>query len=155
MDEAEFWTLIETTKGDAKHVQAALSNLPEEDIDAWDRIYWVRHNALHRWDVWGAAYVINGGCSDDSFHYFKAFAIGNGKAFYGALVTNPDSVGPLITEDDLEDGCDNEGLNYVSAEILGEEALPSRSMEGERPAGDPWEEDDLPIRFPRLTARFG
>ena len=158
MDDQKFWDIIASANGNAEGVQSALTKLSKEDIDAWDDLYWHHHNALHRWDILGAAFVINGGCSDDSFHYFKAFAIGKGRAFYEALLAAPDSIGGQISDDDLEDGCDNESLNYVAAEAYqaqGGEELPSRSAEGSDPAGEAWEEDDVYDLFPNLAAKFG
>ena len=33
----------------------------------------------YRWDLWGAAYLANGGCSDDGFDYFRGWLIGQGR----------------------------------------------------------------------------
>ncbi|MCG9895079.1 MAG: DUF4240 domain-containing protein [Fimbriimonadaceae bacterium] len=157
MDEAQFWRIIEGAGCEPERVKEALDGLEPDQIDAWDRIYWEKHNALHRWDVWGAAFVINGGCGDDSFHYFKAWVIGKGPAAYQAALSDPDSLGAYVTEEDLENGCDNELLNYAAAEVFeaktGEE-LESRSAEGDDPAGEAWEEDELDELFPRLAKRF-
>lgn len=153
----QFWEMIEAAKGDPKQLEVALKELTAEEIDAWDEHYWRHHNALHRWDVWGAAYVINEGCGDDSFHYFKAFAIGKGKAFYEALNAAPDSIGDRITQQDLDNGCDNELLNYAAAkayEAISGSELIYRSKEGSDPAGKEWDEDDLKKLFPRLWKRF-
>ena len=38
------------------------------------------HAALYRWDVWGAAYLIAGVCSDDSFVDFRAGLRAQGSA---------------------------------------------------------------------------
>lgn len=36
------------------------------------------HGALYRRDLWAAAYIIGGGCSDDSFIDFRAGLIAQG-----------------------------------------------------------------------------
>jgi len=50
-------------------------------------------------DMWCAAYIMNQGCSDDSFEYFRNWVISRGKAVYYAAKANPDS---LISEVDEE-----------------------------------------------------
>ena len=49
-------------------------------------------------ELWCAAYVACGGCSDDSFDYFRAWLTGRGKVtFYNAL-ENPDSLLDVFKE---------------------------------------------------------
>lgn len=159
MTEERFWQIISAAQGEAEAVTAALGALSAQEIEAWDRIYWEKHNALHRWDVWEAADIIAGGCGDDSFHYFKAFAIGKGESFYEALRADPDSVGPMLTEDDEDNGFDNELLNYAAIEayeaVAPGKELDALSNEGSEPAGERIPEEEAPAKFPRLWAQFG
>jgi len=133
-------------------VTKALSKLLKEQIYAWDGPYGQHHHALHRWDIWGAAYAINGGCGDDSFHCFKAFAIGKGRAFF---LASTDSVGELITDEDLDEGCENESLNDAAQDAQGGDELPSRSTQGSEPVDEAWDEDDVFDLFPKLATKFG
>jgi hypothetical protein len=49
-------------------------------------------------DLWCAAYIMEGGCSDDGFEYFRCWLISRGKdTFYKAL-DNPDSLIDLVRE---------------------------------------------------------
>jgi hypothetical protein len=48
---------------------------------------------------WCAGYIMNGGCSDDGFEYFRNWVISRGKEVYYKAKENPDS---LFTE--VEDG---------------------------------------------------
>lgn len=154
MTEEGFWALIQRTGGDAERVTAELKKLGPERTREFSDIYWAKHRALHRWDVWGAGYVIMGGMGDDSFHYFKAWLIGKGKKVYE---TPLDDLGPFV--DDPEE-VDNELLNYAAVEayeaLTGEE-LDYESGEFEDPSGDRWDEEsgDLDRLFPKLTAQFG
>jgi Protein of unknown function (DUF4240) len=52
------------------------------------------------WGLWGAAYVIDGGCSDDGFDYFRAYLISRGRAVFEAAMADPDS----LADADLEGG---------------------------------------------------
>lgn len=42
--------------------------------------------------LWCAAYIMNGGCSDDGFDYFRAWLISRGKGIYRRAVVDPDSL---------------------------------------------------------------
>lgn len=46
---------------------------------------------LYRYDLWAAAYLIGGGCSDDSFTDFRAGLIGQGCDWYEQATTSSDS----------------------------------------------------------------
>jgi hypothetical protein len=43
-------------------------------------------------DQWGAAYLANGGCSDDGFDYFRGWLIGQGRKVYETVLADPDSL---------------------------------------------------------------
>ncbi|MEV7233888.1 DUF4240 domain-containing protein [Streptomyces sp. NPDC051020] len=47
---------------------------------------------MYRWDVWAAAYLIGGGCSDDSFMDFRAGLIALGRDWYERAAACPDSL---------------------------------------------------------------
>ena len=53
----------------------------------------------YTWDLWGAAYLINGGCSDDGFAYFRSWLISRGRAAYEEAVRDPDSLADLVDPD--------------------------------------------------------
>jgi protein tyrosine phosphatase (PTP) superfamily phosphohydrolase (DUF442 family) len=86
MDREQFWALIEAAKaatgGDCQalraHLVAALGERSVNDVLAWDRIHGDLMAESYRRDLWGAAYLINGGCSDDGFDYFRSWLLGQG-----------------------------------------------------------------------------
>jgi hypothetical protein len=87
MDEAQFWKLIEEARQEADGecdtqaeilIQKLLAYKPEELI-AFDDIMFDLRIKAYRGDLWGAAYLINGGCSDDGFEYFRCWLIGQGE----------------------------------------------------------------------------
>lgn len=53
-------------------------------------------------EMWCAGYIMNGGCSDDGFEYFRNWVISRGKEVYYKAKENPDS---LIdqSDDDIEE----------------------------------------------------
>jgi Protein of unknown function (DUF4240) len=163
-----FWALIETSNLTADQwvrleaLRTELRNLPAEQVAEFDHVMAALHARAYRWDLWGAAYVIKGGASDDSFHYFRSWLIGKGRAVYEAALADPDSLADVFVDDD-QDYAEFEELGYVAQEIWseksGETQIPpspfSRSQAD--PTGAPFEEGEkqLASRYPKLWARFG
>ncbi len=167
MNNAEFWKIIDTTRRKAHddpdlHIQLvteALAKLPEREIVEWDRIfgeYWI---GAFTWELWGAAFLIGGGCSDDGFMDFRGWLISRGEKVYRAALANPDSLAAVLSEDDE---CQIEGFQYAAAEAWGkrtgrEEAeFPDVSIKHPSdPSGRRIPDKNLPKRFPKLAAKFG
>lgn len=164
MTEDRFWTLIaksreESTDCDeqaAKLVQL-LSSQPAAEVQAFDDIFASQLQTAYRWDLWGAAYIINGGCSDDGFEYFRCWLIGQGRTIYEGALADPDSLADALTGEEDEVEC--EDLLYVADrahEALTGSSLPARQFCGPAaPQGDQWDEEELDSLFPRLSSKFG
>jgi hypothetical protein len=180
MDQAEFWALLESTKDQdcqqhAQRLQGRLGALSPNQILAFERIQRQLLAEADRWDLWGAAYLIQGGCSDDGFAYFRGWLIGQGRAVFEAALRDPDNLAahPQIRPVTPATRWDNvlwcEALLEAAADayetITGRELtdayepdpqLRHRLRHG--PAGDDWNFDDegeLRRRYPKLWARLG
>src|SRR5437588_11064610 len=152
MDEAQFWTIIEAggnkARADPERQLAAarkrLAKLSPEEIRAFHRHFNQKLADAYTWDLWGAGYLINGGCSDDGFHYFRAWLISRGRAVYEAAVANPDSLAGLT--DPHRDDYEFEDLWGVSQEayreVTGEEMPASDFRWPKTPRGKRWNFDD-------------
>jgi hypothetical protein len=167
IDEAAFWSIIEEglhaspddSDAQAEVVRARLRTLSPTDVRAFERIFDEKHATAYSWDLWGAAYWINGGCSDDGFAYFRAWVISRGKPVYDAAVENPDSLAAHV--DRQRDDYEAEDLWYapgqVYRELTGAEMPRGESLEPAEPTGARWDFDDeeeLARRFPRLACLY-
>lgn len=125
MDRNQFWTLVEaadaTSEEGCERLTGRLSTLSPEDIEGFARTLEELRAAAYRWDLWGAAYVANGGCSDDGFEYFRAWLVAQGRAVYEAASQDPDAIAAHVIPDD----CECESLLYVAHEAY------ERRMRGE------------------------
>ena len=66
--------------------------------------------------MWCAGYIMNGGCSDDGFEYFRCWVISRGRdTFYNAK-TNPDYLVKEVVEG--TDFYDFESFWYVALEAF-------------------------------------
>ncbi|MFD6780678.1 DUF4240 domain-containing protein [Streptomyces diastaticus] len=170
MDETEFWEIIDTTRERAgddpqAHAELLVERLLEADPDAvldFARHFEARYNRAYTWELWGAAWVLLDGASDDAFDYFRCWLIGQGREVFEGALNEPDDLADLLGPFDDEADGDGEELGYAADEAyerltgadtpdLGIAAAPVD------PAGTPidLEDDDaLAVRFPRLWDRF-
>lgn len=166
MDRTAFWKIIDDTRSGAKdedafldRITTRLRNLSFEELVEFQRHFDELLGQSYRWDLWGAAYVMNGGCSDDGFEYFRAWLIAQGQQVFHRAIANPDSLAELENpEGALEE------LMYVAPELYREKTgreMPDSVHEGvHRPdlGDDDWDFDDaeeMKRRYPTLFAKYG
>ncbi len=67
--------------------------------------------------MWCAGYIMNGGCSDDGFEYFRNWVISCGKEVYYKAKENPDTLIDVIKDGD-EDFFEFESFWYVALQAF-------------------------------------
>jgi hypothetical protein len=162
-DPKSFWTIIDATTGvpeDAqlRRLRSALDAMPPEDILRFETDFQEHFARSYSRNLWGAAYIMNGGCSDDCFEYFRAWLISRGKAVFDAAVANPDSLADLR---DFPEIPEFEDIMYVGAEAYkaktGKELPETVYSAAKRPElGEDWDFDDvneMARRYPKLSKR--
>ena len=167
MDAERFWRIIaDTCRSDAlkvqewdERLQAALKELEPDEIIGWNFIFDRMADQAYTVDLWGAAYLINGGASDDGFYYFRCWLVGMGRDVYEAAVANPDSLADVVIPD-----IDAEAEIYAAAHqawmaVTRRPATASYPTYEQRTElrGHEWDfNDDAEVRrrFPRLAAMY-
>ncbi|MDQ0786542.1 hypothetical protein QFZ64_002039 [Streptomyces sp. B3I8] len=171
MDETEFWELVDATReaagGDPEeHADLLVERLVRLDPEAvldFARHFEARYNRAYRWDVWGAAWLLLGGASDDAFDYFRCWLIGQGREVFEGALHDPDSLAELLDDFDERVDGDGEELGYAADEayeqltgtVAPDLGLPPAPDEPEGTPQDLEDEDALARRYPSLWARFG
>jgi Protein of unknown function (DUF4240) len=151
-DESAFWQLIADTRGaagndtgrQAELIRVRLRKLSPRTRREFTRIRSSLDRRAYTWDLWGAAHVIEDGCSDDCFHDFRAYLISLGRGPYEDALANPDSLASVAQDDETGDWEDAFA------------AQDEHDLDGD-PRGTPFDEDDdagLAHRYPRLAERF-
>jgi hypothetical protein len=174
MTHEEFWILVEKAcqsdprsaeEWDARLVEM-LARLPPEDIIEWNHIFDQLAAQAYRTDLWAAAYLINGGASDDGFYYFRCWLIGMGKQVYESAIRDPDSLADIVSASWVSEGIISEAEIYGAAHcawmrVTGKsysDAYPARNETAELIGDeDQWDFDDreqMRLHLPRLTALF-
>ena len=172
MTREEFWKMIETTRlstdddpeAQCKQLKKYLKTLPDEELISFHTHFDALYGPTYRMDLWGAAYIINGGCSDDCFDYFRAWLIGRGQAAYEAALVSPDSLADVAEE---EDCAEQEELLSIAIGIWLkrhktdwddlEKGSPFPCTPNSDPGSAEWDEEDeesLARLYPRLYEKF-
>lgn len=180
-DHEEFWQIIEAGRhaglrrpllakllGRAEFDQerqlaaitAELDRLSPDQLVAFKVWLGDQMQRANRWDLWGAAYVMCGGCGDDSFEYFRAWLLGQGRQAFDRAIEDPETLADLSVRDP-EFECEFESLIYVAADVyeqktgsdlyghLPEDATPRG------PVGEPFDESTVFERYPHIAAKWG
>lgn len=99
LDEDTYWRLIDEARDGAasdseqvKRLTEALEQLSPADILGFSFRTSVLLRESYLGDLWCAAYIMNGGCSDDGFDYFRAWVIAQGKSVFERAKADPDSL---------------------------------------------------------------
>lgn len=164
MDEVLFWTLVEAAKAETtpalsnqpEILQRRLEALPPREIVEFDRLFTRLIDDAYTWDLWAAAYIIEGGCSDDGFRDFRAGLIGLGRDVYYAALADPST---LVRQPTRGVDFSQEEMLYAAAQayeaVAGHEMPEHELPRREEPLGEPWEAARVADKYPDLAAKFG
>lgn len=164
MKTEKFWGIIETTKSEGlgdyekqqSELEKELTKLTANEVLEFDNKFRTLRGEICNWNFWAAAYIINGGCSDDCFSDFRGWLIGQGKSIYENAIQNIETLTELK---ETNDG-NWEGLSYVATDVYEQKTgndMPQGIKENFEITGQEWEEDEnnLKNRFPKLYTKFG
>lgn len=162
-----FWSIIERTRGpggqdaQAERLLRILWEFPPAEVRTFAKEYQENSQRAYDWDLWAAAYLINGGCSDDCFAYFRDWLIGQGEVTFEGALRNPETlvavlerggITPFVGETEFED------LGYIAPIVYEKKTgifLDIFEFEldwKDEPSGRPFDEGALEERLPKLAA---
>ncbi|MGA4779578.1 DUF4240 domain-containing protein [Cellulosimicrobium sp. AB352] len=189
MDRETFWGIVETARERAgagaddrgaedDPLPGALTDLLVERLTADEMLAFVDvagdvANDAYAWPVWGAAYLVEGGCSDDGFMDFRDGLVLAGRAVLERTLADPDSLADHPVVAAMADG-GSPWFGFESLDSLVGDAWSRATGEDDEayyaarertssvrarnePAGEQWDFDDdeeNARRLPRLTALF-
>jgi len=161
MDIVEFWALIKKSRAagceeHAENLSELLAKKPAREIVEFDRLFHARLHEAYRWDLWAVAHIVNGGCSDDGFEYFRCWLIGQGRDYFEAALLEPArAAAHAIPGEEAE--C--EDLLYAAAgayeSVTGDDEMDyPRELGPLEPVGQRWKASELEALFPALCEKF-
>jgi hypothetical protein len=163
--DAAFWNLTDETRRAAGNdtsrqselLKDRLTHLSPRAILEFARMRHRLDQSLYTWRMWGAATVIEDGCSDDCFRDFRAYVISLGRGPYERALRNPDSLASVAQDAESGDweNADNVAPDAYSSVTGNDFPLDDSDLSG-RPSGTPISlgEAALRQRYPQLAARF-
>ena len=159
----EFWTVIDRVREtapdspDGKYetlkTELGMHSLP--DLQSFARHFSECFIRAYTYELWGAAYIIGGGCGNDSFMDFRQTLVMQGRDFFEAALAKPDD---LADADYCEDNENNypfyQGYAYAAQTLIEAKggAMPVLRCP-EQPSGYRWREE-LQRLYPKLYAKF-
>ena len=176
MNEDQFWAIVQKAVDEAgddedeylEVVMHELSKLSLKEMVGFrlrtDKLLYDSYTS----EMWCAGYLMNGGCSDDGFEYFRLWVISRGRKVYEAALANPDNLIDYIAEDADMDFFEFELFWYAAIDAF-EEATDAdlydyidddnfTTREGNYPNFEfNWDEEDpesMKNLCPRLFERF-
>ena len=159
MNQQQFWDIIQgsliaqNVEEQIEFLSNELAKLSKDNILEFDYLFRQKHEDAFTWDIWAAAYTIQGGCSDDGFIDFRAWLVYRGKDVFEKALQNSDSLAELGREK-LEESEESEDFYYLTAdayeEITGIEGMDVEEDPNfkpveftELPRGQDWDEENL------------
>ncbi len=165
MDENKFWRLIDMSRNQSENkyevqcekLELLLESEKPDDIVKFDSLFKTLQDRAYTWELWAAAYIINGGCADDCFTDFRSWLIGQGQKVYKDAINNPDTLTQINIEPD-----NWEGLQYCALKAYQHnfhKKMPIIKIDTliDEPAGKKWEDDEESLKrlLPKLYAKWG
>ena len=170
MDPNAFWKIIDTfvsdDKSEAEYAYAEfaerLEAMSRADILEFASAMRRELNTAHTWDMWGAAYLICGGCAEEGFAYFCGWLMAQGSEVFRQAVDHPDSLAEYLPDNEGDDVFEDEALLAAPLAAFEEKTgsydgfeLTERPVS--EPAGEQWDIEELgelEARLPKLYAYF-
>jgi hypothetical protein len=160
----QFWNIVEKVHRDSRGdmdkkcelLEAELRRLPLDEVRSFHRHFDECEDRAYTWELWAAAYIIGGGCSDDVFSDFRATLISMGRQTFERALADPQSLADMDYDAET---AHYEGYQYVPTTVeeeLGDgETFPRYATAPAEPSGKPWDEDKVAKLYPRLTEKYG
>jgi hypothetical protein len=163
-----FWALVDGSRTDwslkrangnqkrqQARLEAALSEMPLSEVARFNRMLRKLMREAYRWNVWGAVYVLAGGCSDDAFADFRSWLVSMGRREFKAVIKNPEHLCEIAEMPGVE-SVFFPGFQHAAARVFrkrsGKEIPISLELAIDiEPRGRKWaSEDELRRKFPTL-----
>lgn len=123
MDEDRFWAILDKTIDPKDQLIRVLveelAKLEAKDIIGFKLRLDYLVCLTYTPELWCAGYIMNGGCSDDGFDYFRTWLVSQGREVYYKAKEDPDSLISVVEPDD-EDCFEFELLSYAPGEAFKE-----------------------------------
>lgn len=160
LSEAEFWAIVDGVHARSPRdmqakcdiLRAALRGLPGAHAIEFQALFSTMMSRAFDWDLWAAALLIGGLCSDDSFIHFRSALISMGRSTFESAVADAESLAEGTFDPEQ---LFFEGYDFAVTDGVADSLRRMRTPEPSEPTGTAWADgEDLRQRFPRLSAKY-
>ena len=145
MNIEEFWEIIDVGKESEEPeniLKEQLLNRSASDLESFQAHFDSLFDEAYTWKLWGAAYIIGGGCSDDGFIDFRYGLLSKGKKIFENALSDPETLAELGEDPEIF----NELFGYVAQDVFeqktGNEIRRAPSTPSDESMGEEWDFDD-------------
>lgn len=155
LSESSFWNIIDHSLKNSQNFEeqddylyAALEKLSIDELVAF-RYYIVKFEVqAYSSNLWATAYLIKGGCSDDTFEYFRYWLISRGEKVFKQALVNPDTLCDELAKVDGENEYEYEGLAFIPNEVLDEKfEIEYYEIDGTYDFGDVYDYPEIELEW--------
>ena len=164
MDRITFWTLINNTRRKSKDSREHVSNLVRtltgldiSEITSFEKNLSELLQESYSADLWNVVYIIEGGCGNDGFDYFRGWLILQGEDFFYTILKIPSKLPDLRRPDDT--------MSCESLLGAAKEAYKAKTGDWKMPYDCPTgpgklngvllrEDDDLKGKYPEIWKKY-
>jgi hypothetical protein len=159
----QFWSIVgeihRSSGGDmdakCELLDKRLRQMSSDEVCSFGQHFADCSDRAYSWGLWAAAYLIRGGCSDDSFTDFRSTLISMGRETFEKALENPES---LVDIDYDADTADYEGYQYVPYKVYsdmnGGQRIPRLRPHPATPSGRDWDETKVAELYPTLAKKY-
>jgi hypothetical protein len=167
MDLASFWKIIEEARSGEnndrvfrRRINSRLQKLKPDELLEFESHRSKLDAESYSWALWGAAYLMTGGCGDDCFDYFRGWLISQGRKSFENALKDPDTVADLgrrtmrIRIREFEEFVNAAQEIY---ETKTDQEMPDSIFQARPALGERWDFNDnseMKKRYPRLFAKY-
>jgi hypothetical protein len=162
MKEDAFWKIIDSSlvvsdsiyEEQIVALTEILTTLDTNEIIKFDNTYTALLGGSYDYKLWGASYVINGGCSADCFDYFREYLIAHGKKVFYETLNDPESCVRWVT---LEETENLECISYSISEAYKQKTgrnIPITYQPKFELKGESFDEETVYEQYPKLARKF-
>jgi hypothetical protein len=112
----------------------------------------VRWDETYRTDLWALAYLLRGGCSDDSFMDFRAWLILQGREAYAGALEDPDGFDVSLFRGDSSGYLDLLEAPRIAYELRTGKPMPPTRFKRVALKGPDLDEDAYESYLPQIAA---
>jgi hypothetical protein len=159
----QFWGIVEevhrSSGGDmdakCELLDKRLRQLSVDEVLSFTQHFTECEYRAYSWELWAAAYIIGGGCSDDKFSDFRSTLISMGREVFERALADPQSLADIDYDADI---ADYEGYQYVPFKVYrdmtGDQRVPRLHPHPTKPSGRDWDEDKVAEFYPKLAKHY-